>query len=71
MNFRGRKDNGETEKGFLVQVNLGYDMYCIYSDQIMYKKYYLRSIHVNTYIKNQDCPHQCSICVQPHKLLKY
>ena len=44
MNFPGRKDNGEKEKGFLVQVNLGYDMYCIYSEsdyvqEILSKKY--------------------------------
>ena len=40
-------------------------------NQIMYKKYYLRSIHVNTYIRNEDFPHQCSICGQPHILFKY
>ena len=45
MNFPGRKDNGEKEKGFLVQVNLGYDMRSIvysesdYVQEILSKKY--------------------------------
>ena len=51
MNSPGRKDNGEKEKGFLVQVNSGYDMWSIvygesdYVQEILSKNYTFEYIY--------------------------
>ena len=53
MNFPGRKDNGEKEKGFLVQVNSGYDMWSIVYSESDYVQEILSKNYTSEYIYSE------------------